>query len=98
MLFRSSLEVENAISTHPAVTQVAVVGRPHEIWGEAVHAFVVCAPGAVTEEELDVHVRKTIAGYKVPKSWTLQTEPLPLSGAGKILKRDLRERIAASGG
>ena len=93
-----SLEVENAISTHPAVTQVAVVGRPHEIWGEAVHAFVVCAPGAVTEADLDAHVRKTIAGYKVPKSWTLQTEPLPLSGAGKILKRDLRERIAASGG
>lgn len=88
-----SLEVENAIASHPAVTQVAVVGRPHEIWGEAVHAFVVCAPNGVTEAELDAHARATIAGYKVPKSWTLQSEPLPLSGAGKILKRDLRERL-----
>lgn len=88
-----SLEVENAISTHPAVKQVAVVGRPHEIWGEAVHAFVVCDTGSVTEEELSAHVRTQIAGYKVPKSWTLQTDPLPLSGAGKILKRDLRESL-----
>jgi len=88
-----SLEVENAIATFPGVTQVAVVGRPHEIWGEAVHAFVVCAPGATTEADLDAHARKTIAGYKVPKSWTLQSDPLPLSGAGKILKRELRDRL-----
>lgn len=88
-----SLEVENAISTFPGVTQVAVVGRPHEIWGEAVHAFVVCAPGTVSEADLDAHARKTIAGYKVPKSWTLQSDPLPLSGAGKILKRELRDRL-----
>lgn len=90
-----SLEVENAIATHPAVTQVAVVGRPHEIWGEAVHAFVVCSPGSVTEAELDAHVRATIAGYKVPKSWTLQSDPLPLSAAAKVLKRELRERLVA---
>jgi acyl-CoA synthetase (AMP-forming)/AMP-acid ligase II len=88
-----SLEVENAISTHPAVKQVAAVGRPHEIWGEAVHAFVVCEPGSVSEEELSAHVRSQIAGYKVPKSWTLQPDPLPLSGAGKILKRDLRQAL-----
>ena len=92
-----SLEVENAISTHPAVTQVAVVGRPHEIWGEAVHAFVVCTPGSVTEAELDAHARKLIAGYKVPKSWTLQSEPLPLSAAAKVLKRELRQRLVDSG-
>jgi acyl-CoA synthetase (AMP-forming)/AMP-acid ligase II len=92
-----SLEVENAISTHPAVTQVAVVGRPHEIWGEAVHAFVVCTPGSVTEAELDAHARKLIAGYKVPKSWTLQSEPLPLSAAAKVLKRELRQRLIDSG-
>jgi long-chain acyl-CoA synthetase len=54
---------------------------------------VVCAPGAVTEADLDAHARKTIAGYKVPKSWTIQTDPLPLSGAGKILKRELRDRL-----
>ena len=88
-----SLEVENAISTHPAVKQVAVVGRPHDIWGEAVHAFVVCDPNSVTDDELSAHVRAQIAGYKVPKTWTFQSEPLPLSGAGKILKRLLREQL-----
>jgi long-chain acyl-CoA synthetase len=88
-----SLEVENAIATFPGVTQVAVVGRPHEIWGEAVHAFVVCAPGTASESDLDAHARKTIAGYKVPKSWTIESDPLPLSGAGKILKRELRDRL-----
>jgi long-chain acyl-CoA synthetase len=87
------LEVENAISTHPAVKQVAVVGRPHDIWGEAVHAFVVCDPNSVTDDELSAHVRAQIAGYKVPKTWTFQSEPLPLSGAGKILKRLLREQL-----
>ncbi len=87
-----SLEVENAISSHPAVLQVAVVGVPHPTWGEAVHAFVACEPGAVTADELAAHARETIAGYKVPKSWTLQAEPLPLSAAGKVLKRELRQR------
>jgi long-chain acyl-CoA synthetase len=88
-----SIEVENAISSHPAVLQVAVVGVPHPTWGEAVHAVVVCEPGAVTAEELDAHARASIAGFKVPKSWTFQGEPLPLSAAGKVLKRDLRERL-----
>ena len=91
-----SLEVENAISSHPAVIQVAVVGAPDPIWGEAVHAFVVCAPGAVDAAELDAHARRTIAGYKVPKRWTFQTEPLPVSAAGKVLKRTLRD-IAREG-
>ena len=86
-----SLEVENAISSHPAVVQVAVVGAPDPIWGEAVHAFVVCAPGCVDAAELDAHVRRTISGFKVPKRWTFQTEPLPLSAAGKVLKRALRD-------
>jgi long-chain acyl-CoA synthetase len=54
---------------------------------------VVCEPGSVSEEELSAHVRSQIAGYKVPKSWTLQPDPLPLSGAGKILKRDLRQAL-----
>ena len=86
-----SLEVENAVSSHPAVIQVAVVGAPDPIWGEVVHAFVVCAAGSVDAAELDAHVRRTIAGFKVPKRWTFQTEPLPLSAAGKVLKRALRD-------
>jgi long-chain acyl-CoA synthetase len=88
-----SLEVENAISPHPAVSQVAVVGVPDPTWGERVHAVVVCEPGSVTVEELEEMARAKIAGFKVPKSWTLQAEPLPLSAAGKVLKRDLRDRL-----
>jgi long-chain acyl-CoA synthetase len=87
-----SIEVENAISTHPAVEQVAVIGIPHPLWGEAVHAIVVLQPGATaTEREITDHVRSTIAGYKVPKSVEFRTEPIPLSGALKPLKRELRK-------
>jgi long-chain acyl-CoA synthetase len=53
----------------------------------------VCDPNSVTDDELSAHVRAQIAGYKVPKTWTFQSEPLPLSGAGKILKRLLREQL-----
>jgi acyl-CoA synthetase (AMP-forming)/AMP-acid ligase II len=90
-----SLEVENAISSHPGVRQVAVVGVPDPVWGEAVHAVVVCEPGSVSAEELAAHARAQIAGYKVPKGWTFQTEPLPLSAAAKVLKRELRAQVAA---
>ncbi len=86
-----SSEVENAVAKHPAVAQVAVIGIPSEQWGEAVHAIVVPKPGAsVTEKEIVEHVREWIAGYKVPKSVEIRSEPLPLSGAMKVLKRDLR--------
>jgi len=85
------VEVENALCTHPAVLQVAVIGIPDEIWGEAVHAICVVRPGhEVTGEELITHARTTIAGYKVPRSVDLRTEPLPLSAAMKVLKRELR--------
>ena len=88
-----SVEVENALYTHPAVLEVAVIGIPHDAWGEAVHAVVVCKPGMhVTDEELITHARTQIAGYKVPHSIEFTTEALPKSGAGKILKRDLREK------
>lgn len=86
-----STEVENALSQHASVAQVAVIGIPSEKWGEAVHAIVVLKPGAVaTEEELINHCREWIAGYKLPKSVEFRTDPLPLSGAMKILKKDLR--------
>jgi long-chain acyl-CoA synthetase len=86
-----SIEVENAISTHPAVNDVAVIGIPHETWGEQVHAIVVLKPGAsATVEDIQEHARLTIARFKVPKSVEFRTEPLPLSGAMKPLKRDLR--------
>jgi len=86
-----SIEVENAISTHPDVEQVAVIGIPHDVWGEQVHAIVVLRQGSsATEEEIKEHARAAIAGYKVPKSVEFRTEPIPLSGALKPLKRELR--------
>ncbi len=86
-----SVEVENAIASHPAVEQVAVIGIPSEQWGEAVHAIVVVrADATVTGDEIIVHAREWIAGYKVPKSVEIRSEPLPLSGAMKVLKRELR--------
>jgi long-chain acyl-CoA synthetase len=84
-------EVENALASHPAVLELAVFGVPDEQWGEAVHAEVVLKPGsAATERELIDHCRVSIAGFKVPRSITLRDEPLPKSGVGKILKREIR--------
>lgn len=87
------VEVENALYTHPAVLEAAVVGIPDETWGEADHAFVVYKPGTnVSSDELISHARTQIASYKIPCSIEFRTEALPKSGAGKILKRDLREK------
>jgi long-chain acyl-CoA synthetase len=86
-----STEVEQAVASHPAVAQVAVIGIPHELYGEAVHAIVVLKPDlTASESDLIDHCRGLIAGYKVPKSVTFREEPLPLSGAMKVLKRELR--------
>jgi long-chain acyl-CoA synthetase len=88
-----SAETENALHTHPAVAECAVIGIPHEQWGEQVHAVVRLRPGAeAAEAELIAHCRSLIAGYKVPRSIEFRDAPLPLSGAGKILKRELRAR------
>ena len=86
-----SIEVENALASHPSVDEVAVIGIPDEAWGEAVHAIVVLRAGAsVTAEGLRDWARTQVAGFKVPKSIELRTDPLPLSGALKPLKRLLR--------
>jgi long-chain acyl-CoA synthetase len=85
-------EVENALYAHPAVLEAAAFGIPDDRWGEAVHAEIVPKPGAtITADELLTHARSLIAGFKVPKSIRIRTDPLPKSGAGKILKKDLRE-------
>ncbi|MGZ4805419.1 MAG: class I adenylate-forming enzyme family protein [Ilumatobacteraceae bacterium] len=89
-----SVEVEDVLYHHPAVSEVAVFGVPDEKWGEAVHAIVVPHPGAsVTGDELRDHCRGFLAGYKVPKAIDIASEPLPKSGPGKILKRVLRDRF-----
>ncbi len=91
-----SIEVENALYTHPAVLEAAVIGIPDEQWGESVHAVIVLKPGMqATQEELIEHTRRQIAGYKVPRSLEFFSDPLPKSGAGKILKRELREKYWA---
>ncbi|MCY1331059.1 Long-chain-fatty-acid--CoA ligase [compost metagenome] len=85
-----SAEVESALAGHPAVAACAVIGIPSDRWGEAVHAAVVLKPGQQAgETEIIEHCRKFIAGYKCPKSVEFMAA-LPMSGAGKILKRDLR--------
>jgi long-chain acyl-CoA synthetase len=84
-------EVENALYANPAVLEAAAFGIPDEKWGEAVHAEVVLKPGhSITGDELISYARTLIAGYKVPRSINVRAEALPKSGAGKILKRDLR--------
>ncbi|MFN8357304.1 MAG: long-chain fatty acid--CoA ligase [Spirosomataceae bacterium] len=86
-----STEVENALMAHPAVSQAVVIGIPSDEWGEAVHAFVILRPDVQTiENELIEHCKSLIANYKCPRSITFRNEPFPLSGAGKILKRELR--------
>ncbi|WP_067569925.1 acyl-CoA synthetase [Nocardia acidivorans] len=87
-----SAEVENAVAAHPAVATCAVIGVPDQEWGERVHALILCHPGmTVTAEEIRTHAKTLIAGYKAPRSIEL-VEAMPVSGTGKILKRELRER------
>lgn len=88
-----SVEVEDALSRHPAVMEVAVIGVPDDKWGEAVKGVVVLRDGqTATESELRDFCRELIAGYKVPKSISF-LDALPKSGAGKILKRELRKNF-----
>jgi long-chain acyl-CoA synthetase len=87
-----SAEVENALYQHTGINQCAVIGIPHETWGEQVHAIVVLhADVDLDEATLLVHCKSLIAGFKCPRSITFRTEALPLSGAGKILKTELRQ-------
>lgn len=88
-----SVEVENAISTHPAVLEVAVIGIPHDVWGEQVHAVVVKRAGHDDTDEAEIldFCRGKIAGYKIPKSLEFAAGPLPTTGPGKIAKRRLRD-------
>lgn len=92
-----SVEVENVLAKHPAVKQCAVVGAPDADWGERVHAVVVLRdqPG-VTAEELQAWCREALAGFKLPRSFDFRSDPLPVSAAGKILKRELRQALFAA--
>ena len=86
----SSVEVEGTLLRHPAVQEVAIVGLPHELWGEVPHAFVVLKTGAVTTcEELRQFARARLAHFKAPHSVTFLGE-LPKTATGKVQKYVLR--------
>jgi len=87
-----STEVEDVLYRHPAVLEAAVFGVPDEKWGEAVWAVVVprADHSSIDPAELIAFCHDNIAGYKTPKGIDIQTEPLPKSGPGKVLKRQLR--------
>ncbi|MFF4440841.1 acyl-CoA synthetase [Streptomyces sp. NPDC001621] len=87
----ASRQVEDALYTHEAVAEAAVIGLPDERWIEAVTAVVV-ARGEVTEDQLITHVKERLTAFKAPKK-VLFVPELPRNASGKILKRDLRERF-----
>jgi fatty-acyl-CoA synthase len=91
----SSVEIEGCLLRHPAVQEVAVVGRPHETWGESPHAFVILREGAAaTEDELKRFVREHLAHFKTPQ-WVSFVDQLPKTATGKIQKFVLRGGRAA---
>lgn len=86
-----STEVEQVIAKHPAVATCAVIGVPDDTYGESVHAVVVLKDGrTATADEIREHCKASIAGYKCPRSVDF-VDALPMTGAGKVLKRSLRE-------
>jgi fatty-acyl-CoA synthase len=92
----SSIEVERAIAAHPSVMECAVVSEPDDLWGEVPVAWVVCKPGVPLEErELCEFLQTRLAKFKMPRHLHFTNEPLPKTGTGKILKRQLRETLWA---
>jgi len=88
----SSVEIENIVTKHPAVSLAAVVARPDEKWGETPCAFIELVEGQqVEEEELKTFCREHLAGFKMPKTFVFQT--LPKTSTGKIQKYELREAV-----
>lgn len=85
-------DIEIALAEHPAVCEAAVVGIPHEMWGETPRAYVVLQPGetAPADDELMAFLRNRLAPFKLPKGGFVFVDNLPRNASGKVLKRDLR--------
>ena len=91
-----SVEVENTLCRHPDVLEAAAVARPCPVLGERVHVFIHPREGrAIDVEDLKAFCAERLADYKVPETFTVSAEPLPRNANGKLLKRELREWIAA---
>ena len=90
----SSVEIEGCLLHHPSVQEVAVVGMPHEKWGESPHAFVILKDGtSATEDEMKSHVRNNLAHFKTP-SWISFVGDLPKTATGKVQKYILRGGVS----
>ena len=88
----SSVEVENCIYQLEAVSECAVFGIPHADWIESVHAEIVTKPDcSITESEVIAHCKSQMTSFKCPRSVVIRKQPLPISGAGKIMKNELRK-------
>lgn len=86
------IEIEDVLSVHPAIREVAVVGVPDDHWGEIVRAHVIVEPGATfAEDQVREYARQRLAGYKVPAVFQVDAD-LPRNASGKVLKRELRAR------
>lgn len=92
-----SVEVENVLAAHPDVIEAAVVGRPCPVLGERVHAVIVTRDPGFEVPQLLTHCRGQLADYKIPETFTVQTEALPRNANGKVLKRALRARVLDGG-
>ena len=93
-----AVEVEQVLSAHPDVADVAVVGVPDDLWGELVVAVVVPATdddSPLDTAALEAHCRAALAGYKIPRRWE-QVETLPRNAYGKVLKRELRGELSTN--
>jgi acyl-CoA synthetase (AMP-forming)/AMP-acid ligase II len=91
-----SVEVENALMSHPGVVEAAVIAQACPVLGERVHAFVVVKNPDIEASELKRHCMERLADYKVPDFITLRSDPLPRNGNGKLMKRSLRDAPVAT--
>ena len=90
-----SAEVEFVLAAHPGVVESAIIAKPCPVLGERVHAVIVTRDGDVSGEALRAWCAERLSDYKVPETMALTSEPLPRNANGKVMKRQLRDALAA---